>query len=66
MFNAGLQLELSDELVAMRDMVHRFAQDEIAPMAATIDQAMSSLMSFGKRWANLACTVSPSTNNTVA
>lgn len=38
MFNAGLQVELSDELVAMRDMVHRFAQDEIAPMAATIDQ----------------------------
>ncbi len=38
MFNAGLQFELSDELVAMRDMVHRFAQDEIAPQAATIDK----------------------------
>lgn len=38
MFNAGLQLELSDELIAMRDMVHRFAQDEIAPQAAAIDK----------------------------
>ncbi len=39
MFNAGLQLELSEELIAMRDMVHRFAQDEIAPLAAAIDKS---------------------------
>ncbi|MEE9333484.1 MAG: isovaleryl-CoA dehydrogenase [Granulosicoccaceae bacterium] len=38
MFNAGLQFELSDELISMRDMVHRFAQDEIAPQAAAIDK----------------------------
>ncbi len=38
MFNAGLQFELSDELISMRDMVHRFAQEEIAPQAAAIDK----------------------------
>jgi len=38
MFNAGLNFDLSDDLIAMRDMVQRFAQDEIAPKAAEIDK----------------------------
>ena len=37
MFNAGMNFALGEEIEALRGMVHRFAQDRIAPRAAEID-----------------------------
>jgi len=37
MFNATMNFDLGEDVNALRDMVHRFAQDRIKPMAAEID-----------------------------
>ncbi|GLQ17043.1 isovaleryl-CoA dehydrogenase [Maritalea porphyrae] len=39
MFTTGMNFALGEDLEALRDMVHRFAQDRIAPMAAEIDES---------------------------
>jgi len=39
MQSSGLDFELGDELEALRDAVHTFAQREIAPLAAQIDHS---------------------------
>jgi isovaleryl-CoA dehydrogenase len=41
MFTTGMGFALGDEIEALREMVHRFAQDKIAPRAAEIDQTNS-------------------------
>ncbi|CUH86378.1 Acyl-CoA dehydrogenase [Phaeobacter sp. CECT 5382] len=38
MFNASMQFDLGEEVNALRDMVHRWAQDRVKPMAQEIDQ----------------------------
>jgi isovaleryl-CoA dehydrogenase len=38
MFNAFLSFDLGDEVTALRDMVHRWAQERLKPMAAGIDR----------------------------
>ncbi len=38
MFNATMKFGLPEELDALQDMTHRFAQDRIAPLAAEIDR----------------------------
>ena len=38
MFTTGMTFALDAEVEALRDMVHRFAQDRIAPRAAEIDE----------------------------
>ena len=37
MFTASMTFDLGEDVNALRDMVHRFAQDRIKPMAAEID-----------------------------
>ncbi|MFK7743444.1 MAG: isovaleryl-CoA dehydrogenase [Roseobacter sp.] len=37
MFHATMQFDLGDDVNALREMVHRWAQDRLAPMAAQID-----------------------------
>ena len=37
MFTASMTFDLGDEVSALRDMVHRWAQDRVKPMAAGID-----------------------------
>lgn len=37
MFNATMQFDLGEEVNALREMVHRWAQDRVRPMAAEID-----------------------------
>ncbi|WP_299699257.1 isovaleryl-CoA dehydrogenase [uncultured Tateyamaria sp.] len=37
MFHASMTFDLGDEIGALRDMVHRWAQDRVKPMAAKID-----------------------------
>ena len=38
MFNASMNFALGEEIEALRDMVHRWAQERVAPMAAEIDR----------------------------
>ncbi|MCB2128458.1 MAG: isovaleryl-CoA dehydrogenase [Rhodobacteraceae bacterium] len=38
MFAASMKFHLGDEIEALRDMVHRWAQDRVRPMAAEIDR----------------------------
>ena len=37
MFNASMNFACGEDVEALRDMVHRWAQDRVAPMAADID-----------------------------
>ncbi len=37
MFNANMRFDLNDDIVAIRDLVHRWAQDRVKPLAAQID-----------------------------
>jgi len=39
MFTATMQFDLGEDVAALRDMVHKWAQDRIKPMAAGIDQS---------------------------
>ncbi|NGM46100.1 isovaleryl-CoA dehydrogenase [Rhodobacter sp. SGA-6-6] len=38
MFNASMRFDLGDEIDALRDTVHRWAQERVKPMAAEIDR----------------------------
>ena len=38
MFSASMQFDLGQDVNALREMVHRWAQDRVAPMAAEIDR----------------------------
>ena len=37
MFTSGMNFALGDEVEALRETVHRWAQEKLAPRAATID-----------------------------
>ena len=37
MFNASMSFDLGEDVTALRDMVHRWAQERLKPMAAEID-----------------------------
>ena len=37
MFNASMKFDLGDDVNALREMVHRWAQERVKPMAADID-----------------------------
>lgn len=39
MFNASMRFDLGEDIEALREAVHRFAQERIKPMAARIDQS---------------------------
>ena len=41
MFNAVMQFDLGEDVNALREMVHRWAQDRVKPMAAEVDAANS-------------------------
>lgn len=41
MFTASMNFDLGEEVNALRDMVHRWAQDRVKPMAAEIDRTNS-------------------------
>jgi len=53
MFNQNMNFGLSEELVALRDMVHRFAQDEIAPRAAQVDAQNQFPMDLWEKFGDL-------------
>ncbi|MFT7524088.1 MAG: isovaleryl-CoA dehydrogenase, partial [Candidatus Paceibacteria bacterium] len=38
MFNASMNFACGEDIESLRDMVHRWAQDRIAPLAAEIDK----------------------------
>jgi len=37
MFNASMTFDLGEDVNALRDMVHRWAQERVKPMALEID-----------------------------
>jgi len=39
MFTASMNFACGEEIEALRDMVHRWAQERVAPMAADIDKS---------------------------
>ena len=39
MFNASMNFALGEEIESLRDIVHRWAQERVAPMAAEIDSS---------------------------
>lgn len=39
MFNASMSFDLGEDIAALREAVHRFAQERIKPMAAKVDQS---------------------------
>ncbi|MBZ9655011.1 isovaleryl-CoA dehydrogenase [Phyllobacterium lublinensis] len=53
MYQTGLRFGLSDEVEALRDMVHRFAQSEIAPLAAETDRTNQFPMHLWKKMGEL-------------
>lgn len=38
MFTTGMQFDLGEDVNALREMVHRWAQDRVAPLAAEVDR----------------------------
>lgn len=38
MFNAVMQFDLGEDVNALRDMVHRWAQERVKPMSADVDR----------------------------
>ena len=53
MFNASMNFALGEEIDALRDMVHRFAQERIAPLAAEIDRTNEFPMHLWKEMGDL-------------
>ena len=41
MFTHGMEFDLGEDIGALRDMVHRFAQERIKPIAAEVDRTNS-------------------------
>ncbi|QDL91323.1 isovaleryl-CoA dehydrogenase [Paroceanicella profunda] len=39
MFTASMKFDLGEDIAALRDLVHRWAQERVAPMAAEIDRS---------------------------
>ena len=39
MFTAGMQFDLGEDVNALRDSVHRWAQDRLRPIAAEVDRS---------------------------
>ncbi len=39
MFTASMEFDLGDDVMALRDMVHRWAQDRVKPLAAEVDSS---------------------------
>ena len=39
MFTRGMEFDLGEDVNALRDMVHRWAQDRIKPIAAEVDRS---------------------------
>ena len=39
MFDASMKFDLGEDVNALRDMVHRWAQERLKPMAAEIDRS---------------------------
>ena len=53
MFNSSFNFDLDDTLVALRDSVRHFAQKEIAPIAAEVDQSNQFPLAMWKKLGDL-------------
>ena len=53
MFNASMNFACGDEIEALREMVHRWAQDRVAPLAAEIDASNAFPMELWREMGEL-------------
>ena len=53
MFTSGIRFDLGEDIEALRDMTHRWAQDTIAPRAAEIDRTNQFPMEAWKQMGDL-------------
>jgi isovaleryl-CoA dehydrogenase len=53
MFNASMNFALGEEIDALREMVHRFSQDELAPLAEETDRSNAFPMAIWKQLGQL-------------
>ncbi len=53
MFTSSMHFALGEEIDALREMTHRFAQDEISPLAADIDKHNAFPLTMWKRLGEL-------------
>lgn len=53
MFNESMNFDLGEDIDALQDMVRRFAQDEIAPRAAQIDESNNFPMDLWQKMGEL-------------
>ncbi len=53
MFNASMNFALGEEIDALREMVYRFSQEEIAPLAAEVDKTNNFPMPLWRRLGEL-------------
>jgi len=53
MFNASMNFALGDEVEALREMTHRWAQERVAPRAAEIDKSNAFPMELWKEMGDL-------------
>jgi isovaleryl-CoA dehydrogenase len=55
MYDKTLNFGLGEDIDSLREMVRRFAEDRIAPIAAEIDRSDEFPRICGRRWARSAC-----------
>ena len=53
MFTSSMNFACGEDVEALRDMVHRWAQERVAPMAAEIDQSNAFPMELWKEMGEL-------------
>ena len=55
MFTHSMSFDLGEDINALRDMVHRWAQERVKPMAGRSTLITRFHQSFGLKWARWAC-----------
>ncbi len=56
MYTGSMNFGLGEDIDALREMTHRFAQEKVAPLAPqTLMKATSFPPISGRRWGLLAC-----------
>jgi isovaleryl-CoA dehydrogenase len=55
MFMGSMKFDLGEDVNALQEMVHRWAQERVKPMAAEIDKTNEFPNALWQRWVSLVC-----------
>jgi len=66
MFTATMEFDLDEDTAALREMVHRWAQERVKPMAAEIDRTNIFPAALWREMGDLGCWASPFPRNMAA